>query len=142
MNRRRKKLAPLPEDVADWQAVAQLSTELEGLVEAQDSQDGNEDAVLAIRRSLICVATATEAARRRIGQWYVLPRQKLIKEWDNQRWKQFFLRRQAHVMEDGTGSLPFAERRGMQCQTAFVGRVQNSRLPSTHVQRGFLQIHQ
>lgn len=42
------------------------------------------------------VVAAMEAAKRRVGQWYVLPRQKLwwsgmvLKEWDNERWRKFF----------------------------------------------------
>lgn len=56
----------------------------------------NTGATNAIQRWLFCVTAAMEAAKPRIGRWYVLPRQKLgwermvLKEWDNARWRQFF----------------------------------------------------
>lgn len=61
------------------------------------SEPGVQDHALeAVWRWLVCVAAASVAARRRIGQWYILSRQRLwwggmvLKEWEAARWKRFF----------------------------------------------------
>ena len=56
-----------------------VRSDLAWLQEEQGStdEDGDEDALQATQRWLVCAAAAAEGARRRSGLWYVLPRQKL-----------------------------------------------------------------
>lgn len=92
-HRRRGGSEPRQGEVADWTAMGLVGGELGEMV---SGLAGHNQAVQAIQRWLLCVAASQEAARRRIGESYVLPRQKLwwagmvIKKWDDARWKRFF----------------------------------------------------
>lgn len=75
--RRKKKLGPRADEAADWTVVGRVREGVEELVQDRSGLSNRDQAVQAIREWLICIAASREAARCRIGQWYMLPLQRL-----------------------------------------------------------------